>query len=421
MSENFTGKVSSLAFGGQGIVHNNGLVVFVPYAAPGDLISYQIIQKKKNFAFGKIVAVLEEGTSRVHPECPYFGSCGGCQLQHINAPSQLEQKRQWIVDALQRIGGIDIAVPPVLAAERQWAYRRRISLTIKGKSVGYIADDNSTLIAVEKCPIFVPADNSVIGCVREIVSKWDVPLENEGKVTVLKRHKNGFLLHFHLKEMVQNARESMEKALIQYPCFLGIVVSAPGKVLTLGYVSTTEQIEGLSITYGLDVFIQNHSEQSSNIYRSICEYVKTVRPSKVLDLYCGIGISSLMISKYSGSVTGIEMNKEAVKCAQSNAEANAISNVKFKSAKVEAALSELLNAERPDLIIVNPPREGLLPKVVDTLKKYPAKHLIYISCMPSTLARDAKKLVGTYRLDSVQAYDMFPQTTHVETLAAFRT
>ena len=162
-----TGTVSNIAFGGEGIIRNEGLVTFIPYAAIGDQLSYRIKEQKKNFAKGEIVNILQPSPQRTEPLCPYYGICGGCQLQHVNYDAQLEYKRQWVEDALKRQAGFtNITVPAVTPTEQQWTYRRRISLTLKADFnhylVGYINIDHTTLVEVDQCPIFLAKEDQTI-------------------------------------------------------------------------------------------------------------------------------------------------------------------------------------------------------------------------------------------------------------------
>lgn len=420
-----TGEVLRLAFGGQGIVHHNSFVVFIPFTAPGDLIKYRIVQRKKNFAAGEVVEIIRPSLHRTTPSCPYFGTCGGCQLQHLNYAAQLEHKRQCIQDTLQRQAHLtDAIVSPVVAARQQWAYRRRISLTLKPTAghfiAGYTAVDHHSILPVEQCPIFVAPADPVIVNLQEIAKMLISKDENQGKVTILKQGDNTYLLHFNFKTMPQNAGEVLKEAAHRYPAWKGILAAAPGKTLQFGELETKLDIEGLSFTFSPRAFIQNHPEQSLNIYDAICAYAKDLCRAHILDLYCGVGISSLLLAKEGLPVTGVETNQEAIRLAKDNARRNAILRVNFMQADVQNVILGLLKKFSPDMVIVNPPREGLDPKVVAALIEHAPANVLYVSCMPPTLARDIKLLNNKYRLSSVEAYDMFPQTSHVETLAVLK-
>ena len=403
-----TGDIESLAFGGEGILRHEGFVIFVPFAAPGDRIKCRIQRVKKNYAFAEIVEIVQKSPQRVEPRCPYFGRCGGCQLQHISYEGQLEQKRIWVEDALLRIGKFStVTVSPVVPATPHWAYRRHIDLhlqpTDKGYRAGYIEVDNRSLIEVEECVIFLPQENPLLKQVQEVVKQLIPASADPAKLTILKE----CVLHFHFKELPPNAQEVFQNA--RYPNWKAVILSSSRKTLTFGKQELSCTIEGLNIHFTSTVFMQNHPEQSLNIYRKISELAKGA--PDILDLYCGIGISSLLLARQGSKVTGIEYNQKSIDCAVRNARSNHLLNAHFQKGAVEEILPTI---SIPDFVILNPPREGLDPRVIEILKKQRPKQILYISCLPSTLARDLR-LLG-YRIAACQPYDMFPQTAHVETL-----
>ena len=421
-----TGTVSNIAFGGEGIIRNEGLVTFIPYAAIGDQLSYRIKEQKKNFAKGEIVNILQPSPQRTEPLCPYYGICGGCQLQHVNYDAQLEYKRQWVEDALKRQAGFtNITVPAVTPTEQQWTYRRRISLTLKADFnhylVGYINIDHTTLVEVDQCPIFLAKEDQTISNVREIANHLESCDRHDGKVSILKQDNDKVILHFHFKNMPTNAAEILNGALKSYPQITGILATSPKETLHYGKIETTFTIENLSFIHSPQAFVQNHPEQSANIYQSICKHTDNLPKGNALDLYSGIGVTSLLLAKQGFNVTATEMNGSAVQLAKLNAKNNRISNVVFHKKDVEAVIASQLKERNPVLAIINPPREGVALSTIEAILKAPPAVFIYISCMPPTLARDLKLLCkDTYNIDSIETYDMFPQTAHVETLVVLK-
>ena len=412
-----------MAFGGQGIIRQEGLVVFVPFTAPGDVVRYKITQKKKNFAFGESLKVLEPSGERAKPLCPYFGTCGGCQLQHLKYTAQLDMKRQWVEDALKRQAGLVIGdAVKINPAQLQWSYRRRISMRLQPHDghfqAGYTTNDNKTLITVTQCPIFTYPDDPIIEIVQKLAKKLVPTIPTDGRVIILKDNEGGYLLHFHFKALPENSSDVMKKTSSIHPEIKGILATSPRQTISFGHMQTSFEIEGLKFTLSPQAFIQNHPEQSHQIYSTIMTATEGLKKGKALDLYSGIGITSLMLARQGFHVTGIELNRNAVQLAADNAAQNAI-KAKFLAGDVAALLPPILKSERPNLTIVNPPREGLDPAVILALKQNPPQTLIYVSCMPSTLARDLKKLCyheNPYFLKTAEAFDMFPQTAHVETL-----
>lgn len=420
------GNIVGLASEGQGIVRQEGLVTFIPFTAQGDRVEFQTTHRKKNFALGKLLKIVVPSQERTMPLCQYYEICGGCQLQHIKYEAQIEYKRKWIEDALKKIGKFqEISVPPLMPANLRWGYRRRVNLVLKCHhytfQAGYIATDNKSLIAIENCPIFTNEKDPILKAIQKISSQLKSSDSRDGKVTILK-DQLGYIVHFHFKNMPKNAFEVLSNCRKIYPFITGILASSQKKIFEFGVIDTSCEIDQLSFNFTPKTFIQNHPEQSLNIYKTIEHLTQRLKPKSILDLYCGIGISSLLLAKQAGKIKGVELNPQSIELAKLNAKKNNLTHIQFLIADVEQVLAQLIEKDKPDLIIVNPPREGLSAKVTQILKSQPIKNLIYISCMPSTLARDLKILCeNNYQLTSVQAFDMFPQTVHVETLAVLQT
>jgi 23S rRNA (uracil1939-C5)-methyltransferase len=426
MEELVKGSIESLAFGGQGILRHAGLVIFVPFTAPGDRISCRITKQKSTFAEAELVAIDQPSSQRVEPRCPYFGRCGGCQLQHLDEASQLHYKGQVVEDALKRIGKLEMeSIPPAIAAKERWDYRRHVMLTLRqegtGFALGYIATDNRSLVKVESCPIFIPESEPILSQLAAFCRELQSEKGNQGRVTVLKQGQGRYLLHFHFKLSPKNLIERGERALAEWKSWTGMVVSTPHGRKSLGETSCRMEIDGLEFSFSSDAFIQNHPEQSLNIYRHLVGLAAQAKADHILDLYCGIGCTSLLLARQTIRVVGIESNREAVRLAKENSRTNRVKNVSFHCADVKDLLSEQMDTLRPDFVLVNPPRIGLDPAVVNGLIAGQPDHIAYISCMPSTLARDLRLLVSAgYKLVSCQAFDMFPQTAHVETVVLLK-
>lgn len=418
------GEITALAFGGEGILRYEGLVIFVPFTAIGDQLVCRITQRKKNFAYAELIEILQESPHRIKPACPHFGVCGGCQLQHLNYKAQLEHKHQCLEDGLKRIGKLPIdSIPPIIAAKAQWAYRRHITLTLKGNtegtfSIGYIATDNRSLIQINQCPIFTSPTDPIINQISEFAHKLTCSSTSEGKAMILKSDlDNKYLFSFHFQRLPDNAIELSKKAINLYENWSGIFLKAPGFFQSFGLIATKLIIDDLSISFSPGAFLQNHPEQSTNIYRTIRKIAKEAKQGTVLDLYCGIGITSLMMAKDGKTVIGVESNAEAIKLAKQNAKLNNIESASFIQGDVKNVLAKLLKKDLPVLAVINPPREGLEKSVIKALIEGKTEEMIYVSCMPTTLARDLKELCQeNYQIVFCQGYDMFPQTGHVETL-----
>lgn len=415
-----TGEIVSMAFGGKGILRHENQVIFVPYTAPGDRITCSIVRQAKSYAEAKLLTVLKPSSQRVVPACPYFGKCGGCQLQHIDYSAQLSYKYQSVVDALQRIGKLEsIDIAPIVPADSRWAYRRHITLTLQeceGRlQLGYIADDHRSFLPISQCPIFAPSDNLILQNIQEIVGELA-----PGKLVLFKQSDNKFYLQWHFKHLPSKGIQTLKNALSKHLEWVGCSISTASSSYEIGKQELITDVEGLSIRYSPRAFIQNHPEQSLNIYRYILNEVLKRNAASVLDLYCGIGITSLLLARQGINVIGVESNREAVKMAKANQKGNACEGASFIQADVKAVIGNLMNS-RHDCAIVNPPRIGMERDVIETLRQKGPKTLVYVSCMPATLARDLKLLQERYRIEKCQPFDMFPQTGHVETVAILST
>lgn len=414
------GEIETIAFGGEGILRYRGFVVFVPFTAVGDRISCRITQIKRSFAKGTLIELKYASRYRKEPLCPYFGTCGGCQLQHLNQEAQLKYKLSAVTDALKRIGHLSIPSFSIIPAAANWSYRRHITLHLKAKNggfeAGYIGQDNHSLVVVQTCPIFNEPHHSIIKQLQQLVEQLPNPSQLQGKVIILKNHRNQFILSFQFDPKFTVNLKIFQAALQQWPDLAGIIVQTPDEHIFLGDPYSEEKIEGLTFRFSPQTFIQNHPEQSVNIYRQICQLAGQSLHQHVLDLYCGFGITSLLLAQQGHFVTGIEMNLEAIRFAQENAAFNHLKNVQFMQGDVEKVVPRWLKTHQTNLIIVNPPRQGLSKNVVQMLLKASVDSLVYVSCMPSTLARDLSILCEQYQLQEGRIYDMFPQTAHVETL-----
>lgn len=422
MEEEIIGTVDQLAFGGKGIVKANSLVVFVPFTAPEDRIRCRLTHRKKNHAEGEVVEIISPSRYRTAPLCPYYGVCGGCQLQHVSYDAQLTYKQTTVFDALHRIGGVKLpALPKITPATALWAYRRHVTLNIaacdkrRGYLAGYIGTDQTTLVPIRRCPIFLDENASLFDELQEVLAALQYQSNNAGRVTVLKGDKDAFLFYFRFNTLPLNLAQVLEKALQRWPHWSGVVAADHKNTFSLGVADTSMAIEGLHFSASPTAFIQNNAEQSQNIYREIVRLSQN-ECSRILDLYCGIGISSLLLAKAGHKILGVEISQAAIELAKRNAKANGLAP-DFVASDAKKGVKKWLAKLNPHLVIVNPPRNGLDPKIIKEIACKKPKRVLYISCMPPTLARDVKGFhEAGYRVQSCHLYDMFPQTSHVEAL-----
>lgn len=410
------GTISALAFGGKGILRNpSGKVYFVPFTIPQEEVACSITKEKKDYGEAVCDTILKPSPFRVTPPCPYFGRCGGCQLQQIEYNAQVEYKKEMVQAELKKIfPEVRVSIKP---SKTPYAYRRKIDLTLrpaeKGFLLGYIGFDNHTLIEVESCPIFLEPGDPILLQTKELLSKLTSTHQNSGKARLLKTGERCFALHLHFKMMPKNAEAVLKGGLGS--SFESIFCSSPGIRLSFGKKDFRLQHENLTIHYNSEAFLQNHPDESAEIYSLIRDTVDKWRPTLLLDLYSGIGITSLLSAPFCKAVESVEFNREAVRLAKLNSELNALPTT-CHLGKVEERLPSLLK-KHPDAALCNPPREGMAKEAAELLACSPIRSILYTSCHPATLSRDLKpfKQHG-FTPVTVRAFDMFPQTGHIETV-----
>jgi 23S rRNA (uracil1939-C5)-methyltransferase len=399
--------IDSIAAGGDGVGRSDGLVVFVPRTATGDVVTAQI-SGKGHFARGALRSIVTPSPVRIDPPCPHYtrDNCGGCQLQHMTYESQLEAKRLIIRDSVQRIGKRIVDAPSIERSPNEWRYRTKLTLAIRRRGERWIAglhpfDDPSRVFALADCPI---TDRSVVAAWREIMEAdafFPDAKELRGSVRITSGGPTFVMIGGHSWA----ARNQFTAAVRS----IAAVWWEPADDLPrkLIYDKRTDRTPSAS-------FSQVNAEMAEILRRYVIDRTRSYEPKTVIDAYAGTGDTAIPLSEQGIAVTAIELDPDASawSAARLAAPSRAI------QARVEDALPGVLPA---DLVILNPPRAGVDARVTETLEAE-AGHLrgvIYVSCNPATLARDLSRL-PSYRVESLRAFDMFPQTAHVETVCELR-
>lgn len=402
-----TVRIRGIAAGGDGVgTLEDGLTVFVPRAAPEELVEIDVESRRRSFARGGIRRILEPSVARVQPRCPHYDgdSCGGCQLQHLDSRTQLEVRRRIVGDALRRIGHLDVEVPPVQPAPNEWEYRTRITLAVKGSRIGFHrAGRPGSVFDLVRCHIARP----------ELQSLW----------SAARRHRA--LLPEDVESVVLRVDRSGARHLIARTAGKGVWTSAKrlGAALTRDGVSAVlwwqpehgapRTVAGSSEVYPATVFEQVNPSMGDRVRAHAVEALGQVRDLHAWDLYAGIGETTAALAARGARVDSVEVDPRAVAVAERAGPSDTIAR---HAGRVEEILPRLSPA---DVVVANPPRIGLGDGVTTLLTARPPARLVYISCDPATLARDAARLGSVFRLSAVQSFDLFPQTSHVETVARF--
>jgi 23S rRNA (uracil1939-C5)-methyltransferase len=429
MNGSFETVVESIVQGGDGIARHNGMAVFLPAAAPNERVLAHITSKKKNFARGVVTQILEPSPERVEARCAHFGVCGGCQLQHLSYDAQLKAKVGFVSDALTRIARLE-AHPQieVFAADDQWGYRRHIRLKLWSKSgayqLGFFEAKSHEGVAMQTCHIFLGnKGEQVFHYLRALVQELEIVNDAWGHLTILKHGTDRCVLGFEFaSNKPKNIERVLAKALSETSMFAGALVSCNGKKQIFGDITASFKVKRTGFNEEFvffcrpDAFVQSHPAQSERLYNDIIDKMLKAGSKQVLDLYCGIGVLSVMLAKAGLRPLGVELSPVSIELAKQNANHNGV-DIEWHCSPAEQVAGKLLHAHNPDTILLNPPRTGVSPELLQAMIAKRPRHIFYMSCMPPTMARDIKILTEAgYAMKSCRACDMFPQTTHVETL-----
>lgn len=418
-------EIIRLASDGSGVGYLDGKATFVAGMLPGEKGKVRITEKKKTYQRAEVIEITDLSLERQAPPCSIYDTCGGCDLQHLNYNYSLGWKRQWVEDALSRIGGIqDIQVEPVLGMEEPWRYRNKAVLHRDEEGrLGYYKEKTKKVVQFDDCLLLSPETNTRIRKLQEALGKC---CQGIGTVTLRESNRGKGLLLLDgntkaNKELEQKVRE-LKKEEIFSPQVCSIAVPQGGNDFEgSGAQYLNEYIEEMRFRVSPRAFLQVNPQQTQRLYSMVLGWAELTGKEEVWDLYCGIGTITLLLAKRAGQVIGIEENPYAVEDARENAKDNKIQNVRYLQGKVEDKISSLSGS--PDLVVTDPPRAGMEPAVVERLLQVKPKRIIYVSCNPATLARDLKALGcsggaygGMYEVKKVQPVDMFPWSSHVESI-----
>lgn len=435
-------KIESVTNEGMGVGHIDGFTTFVPNSVRDDLLTVRIVKINRGYAYGKIVNIISESPYRVKSPCAVSDKCGGCNIMHIDYEEQLNIKASIINDCLTRIGGQDeYEFCGIMGMEHPFHYRNKLIFpfgTDKDKNpvCGFFAERSHRVIPLTSCLLGDALHEFVLHEVLEHTKKYNISIYDEEKHSgVLRRVfiRQGFSKDEAMvvisvnADSLKNQKELGEK-LLNNKKIVSVILNINTKKTNLVLGDKNKTIAGKDtisdILCGFEYKISPHSffqvnpVQTKKLYNTAIEFAQLNKDNRVLDLYCGIGTISLLCSKYAKEVVGVEIVPQAIEDAKKNAEMNHVENIKFLCGAAENIVPELLNNnEKPDVVILDPPRKGSDEVTLSAVVKAKPSKIVYVSCNPATLARDVKYLAENgYKLTKVKGCDMFPHTTHVETV-----
>ena len=448
--------IHALAFGGRGIGKYEGMTVFVPDTVPGDTVNASFTKLKQKYAEADVVDFVKKSEDRIDPPCKHFEKCGGCQLQYMPYAKQLEFKKQHVIDAFQRIGKIyDAPVSDVIGSPEEFYYRNKMEF-----SFGYDEEMNFTfglhipgrrfdILDIDDCMLMSKEAMTILNNVREfcIKKQWEPRKYSTGQgflkslfIREGKRTNQVMIILFTSENVPDNFEQELadfvkllkgldlgEKEVtsiywMQKICKRGTPTRIVDKLLdgkpTLEEKMILENGDELTFEILPQAFFQVNTLQAEVLYSQVVKLVEGDH-GVIFDLFCGTGTIGMFLAKHGEEVLGIDINESAIEAARKNARKNKIMNIDFFAGDVGKVLHTV--KQRPSIIVVDPPRAGLTPAMIEKMNEFDCSRIVYVSCNPSTLARDCAALGEYgYKVKSVQPVDMFPHTFHVENVVMLK-
>lgn len=446
-------NIQKIAAEGNGIAKTYDCIYFIEKAIPGDVVEARITKKKKDYALGKIHKIITPAKERIDAVCSHFGTCGGCYWQDVQYATQAEFKQQVVDEVFWKIGKTKLDNKlPILSAQKLFEYRNKMEYTFSDRAwltdeqiqsnevfekraLGFhVSGSFASVLPIKKCYLQDDFANQIRNYIYEFALQQNFDFYN------LKTHE-GFLRNLIIRNttlgewmitvvFADNNQEQIQKLMItiqqQFPTIhsLNYIINTKknDSIFDLDVINFSgnafifEQLDQIKYKISTKSFFQTNSYQGKLLYDIVVDFAKIQKTDIVYDLYCGTGSIALYVAKYGKQVIGIEQIDDAIEDAKENAKLNNIDNAKFYTGSVEKLLDDTFieTNQKPDIVILDPPRAGLHQQVIDTLLIALPKRIVYVSCNPATQARDVQILSEKYNLIISQAVDMFPHTYHIE-------
>lgn len=411
MSSLHKAHIKKLIYGGYGLSQLKDKTLMVEYALPGEEVEIDIIQEKRDYAIGRAIKVLEASQDRRDAPCPYYGTCGGCQLQHMDYKAQIKAKEEILLETLERIGKLQIDKLEKSLYGEEFGYRIKAQFKVVQERIGFYERRSHNLVEIEECLLLHPSINQLIPSLREFVKRLKSLQEIE---VIYSPTEDEFLLKAISTEEIpkEKLRKVAETSLPKK--VVGVGLYKESKLYHIGRDFVFVKIGPYLYRLSMDSFIQVNYK----LWEKFIEFaIPKSSYDKVLELHCGIGFFTLPLAKRSFFVNAYDSNGRAIRDAEYNAKINSIGNVSFMQEKGSIALRKHAG-DIFDLIFLDPPRSGLSEGEAQLILKNKPKSIAYVSCEPTTLARDLKVLIkGSYKLSTLCMVDNFSNTYHIEAIA----
>lgn len=435
--------ITGYSHSGEGVGKYEGFTLFVPFAVLGERVLAQVEAVKKNHGRARMVEVIRPSPERSAPPCGVFGKCGGCQLQHVSYAEQLRMKERQVRDSFFRIGRMEeVMIHPVIGMDHPWGYRNKAQVPFGmegGKVVaGFYAPKSHRIVDTDACLIQHPLNDRVIRKVKQLARRLNTPIYDERNHCGILRHvmvRTGFHTGECMVVLVTNGenlprrQQWVEELRREIPGLKSVVqnvnprrtnvILGPENRLLWGRKVIYDRIGDVVFAISPNSFFQVNPVQTKVLYDQVAKYAALTGVETVIDAYCGIGTIALYLARRAKRVYGVDVVGAAIRDAKQNAALNGMGHVTFEEGAAEEVMPRWHHEGiRPDVIVLDPPRKGCDPALLETAASMKPGRIVYVSCNPATLARDAKYLSELgYRVREVQPVDMFPQTGHVECCA----
>ena len=446
--------VEKMAYGGEGLARLDGFVIFIKGAIPGDRVIAKIIKKRRDYANALLIEIIDPSIDRIKPPCSYSDYCGGCQIQHLKYEKQLKYKRTYIQDSLMHIGSLrKIPVHEVIPSDNLFGYRNKMEFSFSDRRwllpEEYSTDKETVnhfglglhmpgtfykVLDIDACLLQHETGNLILSEVKNFVKQYDIPAYSLKEHTGFWRflvmrysaNSNEWMVNLVTSEEKSEVTSALAKALCERFSDIRTVVNNISKkkaavalgekeiILTgKGYIHDT--IGPFQFRISSNSFFQTNSSGAKKLYDKVVEYAELTGSEVVLDLYCGTGTIPVFLSVGAKEVIGMEISESAVIDANANCDLNHVNNCRFILGDIRKRLPDL--RQMPDVLIVDPPRNGIHKDILSQVMNMAVKKIVYVSCNPATMARDMVSLSKKYDIMEVQPVDMFPHTYHIEAVA----